>query len=87
MTNSDTPTVDPATPDGAMRSGGKHAGRLWLTLAAICIGLFALNVVLRMLFIKLGIVIWRLDDVGEFLLVLVAMAFFVLGVLAIEKSG
>jgi hypothetical protein len=40
-----------------------------------------------MLHIKLGIDIWRLDDVGEFLLVLVAMAFFVLGALAVEKSS
>lgn len=61
--------------------------RLWLTLAALFTGLFVLNVALRMLFVKQGVVIWRLGDVGEFLLVLVAMAFFVLGILAAEKTS
>jgi hypothetical protein len=60
-------------------------GRLWLVLAGIFTGLFMLNVALRMLFIKQGITIWRLDDVGEFLLVLAAMAFFVVGILAAEE--
>ena len=49
-------------------------------------GLFVLNVALRMLFTKHGIAVWRLNDVGEFVLVLVAMAFFVLGLLAAEKA-
>ncbi|MDQ2734688.1 MAG: hypothetical protein M3Y55_06800 [Pseudomonadota bacterium] len=87
MTNIEGATVDGTTSDEMARPPRKHAGRLWLTLAAIFTGLFVLNVALRMLFIKLGIVIWRLDDVGEFLLVLVAMAFFVLGALAVEKSA
>jgi len=87
MTNGDTPSLDRAARDDATRAPGGRSGRLWLALAAIFTGLFALNVALRMLFIKLGIVIWRLDDVGEFLLVLVAMAFFVLGVLAVEKHA
>jgi hypothetical protein len=56
----------------------------------MCAGLFAaafaLNVALRMLFIKHDVTIWRLGDVGEFLLVLVAMAFFVSGLLAIEET-
>ncbi len=82
MTNIEGPTRD-----GMTRPPHKRGGRLWLTLAAIFTGLFTLNVVLRMLFIKLGIVVWRLDDVGEFLLVLVAMAFFVLGALAVEEPG
>ena len=62
-------------------------GRIWLVLAGICTGLFMLNVVSRMLFIKQGIALWRLDDVGEFLLVLVAMAFFVIGILAAEEPS
>lgn len=64
-----------------------RSGRLWLALAALFTGLFVLNVALRMLFIKQGVVIWRLNDVGEFLLVLAAMAFFVLGLLAAEKTA
>jgi len=62
------------------------SARLWFLLAGLFAGLFALNVALRMLFIKLEITIWRLGDVGEFLLVLVAMVFFVAGVLTIEES-
>ena len=61
-------------------------GRGWLALAALCMGLFVLNVALRMLFTKHGIAVWRLNDVGEFVLVLVAMAFFVRGLLAAEKA-
>lgn len=60
-------------------------GRPWFVLAGLFTGLFALNVALRILFIKFHISIWRLGDVGEFLLVVVAMAFFVSGVLCIEE--
>ncbi len=65
----------------------RPAGRLWLALAAVFTLLFFANVALRMLFIKQGVAIWRLNDVGEFLLVLVAMAFFVAGILADEKKA
>lgn len=63
----------------------RNSGRSWFILAALFAGLFALNVALRMLFIKHGVAIWRLGDVGEFLLVLAAMVFFVSGLLAIEE--
>lgn len=76
MTPNAPPSPSPARP----------RGRIWLVLAAIFMGLFFLNVALRMLFIKQGVVVWRLNDVGEFLLVLVAMAFFVLGLLAAEEA-
>jgi hypothetical protein len=75
-------TTDPASNGPAPRP----RGRLWLVLAAVFVGLFVVNVGLRMLFIKQHIEIWRLDDVGEFLLVLIAMAFFVLGILRAERS-
>lgn len=87
MTNIEVTPVDRTATVEARHAPAKRGGRLWLTLAAIFTGLFVLNVALRMLHIKLGIVVWRLDDVGEFLLVLVAMAFFVLGALAVERSG
>jgi hypothetical protein len=61
------------------------SGRPWFVLAGLFAGLFAVNVALRILFIKFHISIWRLGDIGEFLLVLVAMAFFVSGVLSIEE--
>lgn len=65
---------------------GRPRGRVWLALAATFTGLFVLNVAVRMLFIKQGVTIWRLNDVGEFLLVLVAMVFFVAGILAAEEK-
>ena len=75
------------TPDApSSASPTRPRGRIWLVLAAVFIGLFVLNVALRMLFVKQGIAVWRLNDVGEFLLVLVAMAFFVLGLLTAEKA-
>lgn len=74
-----TPTTSP--------SSNRPRGRLWLALAAAFTCLFVLNVMVRMLFIKQGIAIWRLNDVGEFLLVLVAMAFFVAGILAAEEKS
>lgn len=61
-------------------------GRPWFVLAGLFAGLFAVNVALRILFIKFQVSIWRLGDVGEFLLVVVAMAFFVFGVLSIEET-
>ena len=64
----------------------RSPGRTYLALAAALICLFVLNVTTRMLFIKQGVAIWRLNDVGEFLLVLVAMAFFVAGILAAEEK-
>ncbi len=67
-------------------SSNRPRARIWLALAAAFTCLFVLNVMLRMLFIKQGITIWHLNDVGEFLLVLVAMAFFVAGILAAEEK-
>jgi hypothetical protein len=72
--------------DGA-QVNGRRQGRKWCyLLAALFVAVFAINVALRMLFIKHGIAIWRFGDVGEFLLVLVAMAFFVVGLLVAQES-
>ncbi|HSO05824.1 MAG TPA: hypothetical protein VLW45_01180 [Pelomicrobium sp.] len=65
----------------------RRSGRRWFVLAAVCIAAFAVNVGLRMLHIKQGITIWRLDDVGEFLLVLIGMVFFVAGLLCVEEPA
>ena len=56
-------------------------------LAGVFTALFVLNVALRLLSVKQGLAAWYLNDVGEFLLVLVAMAFFVLGLLTAEKAA
>ncbi len=61
--------------------------RRWFALAALLAGLFAANVALRILHIKLGITFWRLGDVGEFLLVLGAAASFVSGVLTLDEAA
>jgi len=64
----------------------RHSRGKWQFRAAgLLAGLFAINVALRILFIKYHIALPRVSDVGEFLLVLVAMAFFVSGVLSIEE--
>lgn len=66
--------------------GNRHRERGWFVLAGLFAGLFFVNIALRMLFIKLGVAVWRLGDVGEFLLVLAAMVFFVSGLLAVGEA-
>ena len=66
--------------------GSGNGGRKWFLLAGLFTALFCVNVALRMLFIKEEVAFWRLGDVGEFLLVLVAMLFFVTGLLTIEET-
>lgn len=79
-------TTMTTTRGGAHVKGNRRSGRWWFVLASLFIGLFVINVALRMLFIKQGVALWRLGDVGEFLLVLAAMMFFVSGLLAIEDA-
>ena len=58
----------------------------WLFAVALCLlTLYAFNIALGMLAVKAGVTTWRLGDVGEFLLVLSCMAFFVAGLVADEK--
>ena len=63
----------------------RYSGRKWFLLAGLFTALYFFNVLLRMLFIKEGIAIWRVGDVGEFLLVLGSMTFFVTGLLTVEE--
>lgn len=59
---------------------------LWLFGIALClVALYALNIALGMLAVKAGVRTWRVGDVGEFLLVLSGMAFFVAGLVADER--
>ena len=74
------------TSRGTATVDARRNGRWWFVLAASFAGLFAVNVASRLLFIKKGMVIWHVGDVGEFHLVLVAMAFFVAGLLVTEES-
>jgi hypothetical protein len=64
-----------------------RSGTRWLFgTAAFLMLLYALNIALGMLAVKLGHVVWRLGDVGEFLLVLSCMAVFVAGLIADEEE-
>jgi hypothetical protein len=55
-------------------------------VALVLFALYALNIALGMLAVKAGIAVWRLRDVGEFLLVLSCMAIFVAGLVVDEKG-
>ncbi len=59
--------------------------RALFTLAGVLLLGYAVNIVLGMLVVKQGLALWRLPDVGEFVLVLSAMAFFVAGLLIDEE--
>jgi hypothetical protein len=60
----------------------------WLFgIAALLLLLYALNIAAGMLVVKTHATIWRLNDVGEFVLVLSCMAFFVAGLVADEERG
>ena len=63
----------------------QQSGKWQFALAGLFVAAFVLNVTLRILFIKHNIALWHFGDVGEFLLVLVAMAFFVSGLLVSEE--
>jgi hypothetical protein len=65
--------------------GKRPSGRPWFILASLLTAAFGLNVALRMLEVKRGMSVWNVGDVGEFLLVLLAMVFFVFGLLCIEE--
>jgi hypothetical protein len=64
---------------------GRSMGRWLFGVAAGLLFLYALNVALGMLAVKAGLPTWRLGDVGEFLLVLSCMAFFVAGLVVDEE--
>ena len=61
-------------------------GRTFFVLAAIGLSLYILNIAAGMAAIKLGWKLTRLNDVWEFLIVLVTMVFFVAGLLALETE-
>lgn len=65
-------------------SAGERRGRLMFVLAATGLSLYVLNIAAGMAAVKLGWKLARLNDVWEFLIVLVSMVFFVAGLLAIE---
>ena len=59
---------------------------MFFVLAAIGLSLYILNIAAGMAAVKLGWKLTRLNDVWEFLIVLVTMVFFVAGLLALETG-
>ena len=65
-----------------MSGGRRRRGQPWFGLAALCLFAYACNVAARIALAKFGVSLWHVGDVGEFVLVLASMSFFVGGVLA-----
>jgi hypothetical protein len=65
-------------------SGGNRRGRVPFILAAAGLAVYFANIAVGMAAVKLGWHLARLNDVWEFLIVLVSMIFFVAGLLAVE---
>ncbi|MEO5764334.1 MAG: hypothetical protein ABIR52_03415 [Casimicrobiaceae bacterium] len=64
------------------------AGARWLFGVAIALfALYVVNIALGMLAVKGGVSTWRLGDVGEFVLVLSCMGFFVAGLVTDERPA
>jgi hypothetical protein len=65
-------------------SPANRRGRTAFALAAAGLSIYFVNIVVGMAAVKLGWHVGRLNDVWEFLIVLLSMIFFVAGVLAVE---
>ncbi len=60
--------------------------RVPFVISGILLGLFVVNMGLRIAHVRFGADVFQFDDVGEFLLVLLCMVFFVAGLLALEQA-
>ena len=67
-----------------MTTGSNRRGRLFFLLAVLGLTLYFVNIAVGMTAVKLGWRVVRLNDVWEFLIVLISMIFFVAGLLAVE---
>ncbi len=56
-------------------------------IAGVLLALFAANMAARIAQIKFAADVWSVGDVGEFLLVLLCMVFFVAGLLTLETDS
>ena len=83
------PQQDPggATPGVEVGERTRAGGQCRITSYNVCYTKLLRNVALGMAAVKLGAAVWRLGDVGEFLLVLSCMAFFVAGLIADEEES
>lgn len=60
--------------------------RVPFLIAGLLLTLYVVNMAARIAHIKFGADAWSVGDVGEFLLVLLSMVFFVAGLLALEDA-
>ena len=60
--------------------------RVPFVISGLLLTLYVVNMAARIAHIKFGADVWSVGDVGEFLLVLLCMVFFVAGLLALEAS-
>jgi hypothetical protein len=60
--------------------------RVPFVISGLLLSLYVVNMVARIAHIKFHADVWSVGDVGEFLLVLLCMVFFVAGLLALEAS-
>ncbi len=61
--------------------------RMTFATAGLLLVLFAANMAARIAHIKFAADVWSVGDVGEFLLVLLCMVFFVAGLLTLEAHA
>lgn len=70
-----------------MMDAPARAYRRLFAVASVVLACYVVNIALRIAHIKFNADVWRLDDVGEFLLVLLCMVAFVAGLLALERRS
>ena len=58
--------------------------RVPFVISGLLLTLYVVNMAARIAHIKFGADVWSVGDVGEFLLVLLCMVFFVAGLLVLE---
>jgi hypothetical protein len=61
--------------------------RIPFAIAGLLLGLFAANMAARIAKVQFAANVWSVGDVGEFLLVLLCMVFFVAGLLTLEAHA
>lgn len=65
--------------------GNRRRGQPWFAIAGLLLLGYAYNVAARIALVKFAVPLWHVGDVGECVLVLLSMAFFVGGVLAVAE--
>ena len=70
-----------------MRAPPTTLHRIPFAIAGLLLALFAANMAARIAQVQFAATVWSVGDVGEFLLVLLCMVFFVAGLLTLEAHS